>query len=244
MSVCGPESPDPSPPARHAEIGGAFDAAAAVQRLWAGCERYWRQEEDAVRRYLRERRSKQGDVAWLRLAAYKETRLYRDLPPAQRAAYDRGDAAPGADRSVLDDEMRHYRMICGLIEELGATPPGPAQVLDFPADAELQRLRARLRADPDPVARCVSDLVEGGGGAIYRVLGAVRGSAFDARLAATFSRILDDEMGHGPGQLERLQRLLQGPQDVDRARERLDELGRLRVAMRRQMFGERPLHGG
>lgn len=234
------------------DAGEDFDARAAARALWRGCERYWRAEEEAVRRYLREHRSPAGDVAWLRLAAYKETRLYRELPGAARAAFDGGQPVPGLDeaqRRVLAEEMRHYRAIAGLVEALGGVAPAPGEVLHFPADRALQAARARMRASGDPIEHCASALVEGGGGAIYRVLAGLGGrpaagrecggpeaAPFDRRLGAVFAAILDDEMDHGPAQLSRLEAVLAAPADAARAARCLHALGALRVEMRIEMF--------
>lgn len=213
----------------------AFDPARHLAQLSALCETFWQAEAAVVTRYLRDARSHAADVAWLRLAAYKETRLYRELTPGERARY----AARGAGDErwrVLDEEMCHYRLIAELVTELGGTPPAPDEVLDFPADRALQRKRATLRASADPLERCLSALVEGGGGAIYRVLAALDATPFDRRVARVFARILDDEIDHGPAHWPQLLPLLRGPADSERARDHLTALGRLRVAMREAMF--------
>jgi hypothetical protein len=220
--------------------GRGFDARAAAAALWRDCAPFWQAEADAVRGYLRDLRSPAGDVAWLRLAAYKETRLYRELSAAGRAALDAGRPVPGLDRGqqqVLEEEMRHYAAIAELVRALGGTPPARAEVIDFPADRALQAERRRMRESTDPVARCASRLVEGGGGALYRIVAALDATPFDRRLATVFSDILADELDHGPAQLPRLADALTGPADVERAAQLLHRLGRLRVEMRIGMFG-------
>jgi len=214
-----------------------FDPTPHVRKLWDGCENYWRREAGVVSRYLREGRSRQADVAWLRLAAYKETRLYRELSSSARADYEAGRLR-GEGWRILAEEMRHYRLICELIVELDGTPPAPDEVIEFRADRILQQARGSLRSSREPLDRCLSALVEGGGGAMYEVLSRLDVTPFDRRLAAVFASILDDEMDHGPGHLRYLAPLLHGQADVDRARGVLDKLGRLRVAMREEMFAK------
>jgi hypothetical protein len=209
-------------------------------RLWALACHYWRAESELVRRYLRDRRTPAGDLRWLRLQAYKETRLYRELTPVARQTFDRTGELPGQSPAAalrLTEEMRHFELICGLIHELDGAPPTALEVLPFPADVALQAARAALRAGGDPLERAISELVEGGGGAMYEVLRELDGSAFDRRLAQVFAAIHQDELRHGPAERVVLPTLLQTPAALARATTLLHHLCRLRLAMRAEMFG-------
>ena len=222
---------EPTPSSR-ARMRALIDVAAPG---WAG-------EAEIVRAYFSSHRTRERDLRFLRAQAWKETRLLRVLPAARRdAAWETGlapDHPEGAPAGKFAEEIRHFRLLAGLIEELTGAAPTPKRLGDLgelPEETRLQELRAPWRAG-SPLERAVVDFTEGGGGAIYREIGRLDGTPFDRRMAAAFRAILADEVLHGPAEIRTIAARAAGAADWDHAADLVRRIGRQRLRMRNEMF--------
>ena len=201
--------------------------------LWAG-------EAEIVRTYFDGRRTRDTDLRWLSAQAFKETRHLRVLPQSVQDEY----WATGAVRThphgpaagaKLTEEMKHFRLITGLIECLTGRPVVLAELLELPEETTLQDMREPYRAGTE-LERTVVDFTEGGGGAMYWVLARLDGGDFERRAAQAFQIIYDEEVLHGPGQIHAIARLATGAADWGRAEDIVVRVGRQRLHMRNEMF--------
>jgi hypothetical protein len=200
----------------------------------------WAGEAEIVRSYLAHHRSVAGDVRFLAAQACKETRLLRALPLERRAESLAGasveDHPEGAPPVKFAEEIKHYRLLAGLVEELTDEPVTLQGLRELPAETRLQALRAPYRAGT-PLERAVVNFTEGGGGAIYAVLAELDATPFDRRMAAVFREILDDEVFHGPAEIHNVARYARGDDDWRHAADLVRQICRHRLDMRNEMFG-------
>jgi hypothetical protein len=210
----------------------------AVAPLWAG-------EAEITRTYFEKTRSREGDLFWLRAQAFKETRHLRDLPSGLQAEWwatgriAEHPQGPGA-AQVLEEEMKHYGLLAGLIARLTGVPVDPTDLRGLEEDRKLQALRAGFRKSRRKVDLAAVTFTEGGGGSMYTVLKELGGGEFDRAIAAAFREIHSDEVIHGPMQIHRIAHHAEGPEDWDAVREMGVEICLQRLHMRNEMFG-RPL---
>ncbi|MEW6269238.1 MAG: hypothetical protein AB1689_08080 [Thermodesulfobacteriota bacterium] len=200
----------------------------------------WAGEAEIARTYLAHHRSVAGDARFLAAQAWKETRLVRALPPERRAECFAtavvDDHPEGAPPIKFAEEVKHYRLLAGLLEELTGEPVTLDRLRELPAETRLQELRAPYRAGT-PLERAVVNFTEGGGGAIYAVLAELGETPFDRRMAAAFREILDDEVFHGPAEIQNVARHASRPDDWRHAADLVRRICRARLDMRNEMFG-------
>jgi hypothetical protein len=208
------------------------DLVAVAAPSWAG-------EAEIVCSYFATRRTVERDVAWLAAQAWKETRLVRALPAEARSgslAAGTVEAHPEAVSEVkFAEEVKHFHLLVGLIEMITGARVGIEDLRELPEESRLQALRAPYRAGT-PLERAVVDFTEGGGGAIYQVLGGVDGGPLERRMAAVFREIHDDEVFHGPAVIHSIAALARGPDDWSHAADLVGRIGHQRLRMRNEMF--------
>ena len=225
----------------HAEIPAPLRARMrALVDVAAPC---WAGEAEIVRAYFAAHRTRERDLVFLRAQAWKETRLVRVLPLAQRDAAFAGAAAAdhpeGAPPEKFAEEIKHFRLLAALIEELAGAPPVLAELTELHEETRLQALRAPWRAG-SPLERAVVNFTEGGGGAIYREIGRLDGGPFERRMAAAFREIHADEVLHRPAEIHTVARHAGAAADWEHATDMVRSIGRQRLRMRNEMFS-RPL---
>jgi hypothetical protein len=210
-----------------------------MQELVAVAAPSWAGEAEIVTTYLAAHRSPARDLVWLKAQAWKESRLLRVLPPAERASFLANgtiDAHPeGAPPMKLAEEMKHFRLIVELIEAQTGTTVSIDGLGELPEETRLQALRAPYRRG-SAFERAVVNFTEGGGGAIYAVLGGLDGTPIDRRMAAVFREIHDDEVFHGPAEIHMVARHASGDDDWRRAADLVARICRQRLRMRNEMF--------
>ena len=118
----------------------------------------WAGEAEIVRTYFAAHRTRERDLAFLRAQAWKETRLVRVLPAAQHAAaFASGlasDHPEGAPREKFAEEITHFRLLAGLIEELCGDAPTIAS--DFVCRiTEVQNGVSRSWSQPKQMIRVI-----------------------------------------------------------------------------------------
>lgn len=212
---------------------GMIDLVELAAPFWAG-------EAEIVRMYLAGPRTMERGLRWLKAQAFKETRHLRILPQPVQDAYWRTGSVQhhphGAEAGAkLAEEMKHFRLIADLIEDLAGGPPGIADLLELPEETTLQNLRQPYR-EGTALERCIVDFTEGGGGAMYWVLARVEGRDFERRTASAFRLIYDDEVLHGPGQIHTIGRLAKRAADWDHATDIVGRVCAQRLHMRNEMF--------
>ena len=216
------------------------DARTRMLDLVAVAAPYWAGEAEIAREYLATRRTPARDLVWLKAQAWKETRLLRGLAPeAQRQYFATGRVAdhPEGVEAVrkFAEEMKHFRLIAGLVTELTGTPVTLDDLTELPEETKLQAMRAPYRFGT-PFERAVVNFTEGGGGGIYWVLARLQGGATERRIADVFREIHDEEVWHGPAEVRSIARQVTDAADWERAARIVRDLCRQRLAMRNEMF--------
>jgi hypothetical protein len=187
---------------------------------------FWAGEAEIVRAYLVRPRTVETDLRWLKAQAFKE--YWKS-----GTVHEHPDGPEAGEK--LAEEMKHFRLIAGLIEHLTGAPVGTTDLLELPEETRLQDLRQPYRAGSD-FERCVVDFTEGGGGAMYWVLAQLNGGHFQRRIAEAFRLIYEDEVLHGPGQIHTLGRLAASAADWEHARGIVARVCQQRLHMRNEMF--------
>ena len=217
-----------------------MNTRARMQELVAVAAPSWAGEAEIVTTYLAAHRSPARDLVWLKAQAWKETRLLRVLSPAARATFAANGTVvahpEGAPAEKFVEEMKHFRLIAEIIEALTGTRVALEDLDELAEETRLQALRAPFRSGT-AFERALVDFTEGGGGAIYAVLGRLDRDALDRRIAAAFREIHDDEIFHGPAEIHTIARLARDDHDWRRAAVIVAAICRQRLRMRNEMFG-------
>src|SRR5262245_44008350 len=112
---------------------------------------FWAGEAEIVRTYLDRPRAIDLDLRWLKAQAFKETRHLRMLPQSVQDEYWESGTVrhhphgPEA-AAKLAEEMKHFRLIAGLIEHLTGARVEMTDLLELPEETKLQDLRQPYRA--------------------------------------------------------------------------------------------------
>lgn len=202
---------------------------------------FWAGEAEIVRTYLDGPRTIASDLRWLYAQAYKEAFVYLSLPPTVRRHFresgqvlDPGGDGTAAARVVV--ELAHFRLLAEIIAALWA-PVRMEDLVQLPADRNMQRLRATLADAHGALGRAVVAFTEGGGGAMYAVLSTLDGGPIDRRIGAAFAIIHRDEMLHGPAQVHAIAPHAAAAGDWDLAADLIRAISAQRLLMRNEMFG-------
>ena len=215
------------------------DTRTHMHELVAVAAPSWAGEAEIVRTYLSAHRTVERDLVWLRAQAWKETRVVRVLTKQERDAYFSTGATSkhpeGIGRKKFGEEVKHFRLIADLIAEITGAAIDIEDLEELAEETKLQAMRAPYRRGTR-LERAIVDFTEGGGCAMYAVLGELGGSELDRHIAAVFREIYDDEIFHGPAEILVIARHARGPGDWARARDIVRQMCRLRLSMRNEMF--------
>ena len=147
-----------------------------------------------------------------------------------------------------------------LLEQVSGNKISPRDLTWLPEDRKLARVRAKysksfaqllhgsgkiqskeIRRKDEELERAAITLTEGGGGALYRVCGALGNRGMDGKIADVFRQILADELGHKNSGARVLTRLIKDEKAYLRAAAIIAEVCGQRLRMRNEQFGF-PLH--
>ena len=234
-----------------------------IKELQEAPARWWAGEAEVVRVYFSRSRTKQDDIRWLTLQAARE------LGTASRQLGEAPEMFEGIDASVdrhefeaairsIYEEVRHYRLLADIIEQLTGQRVNPKQLLPYagtgkervghpelPAMTEEIAVAKRLREQYGELAETALSFFEGGGAAIFysgsRVLAypyvSYSNGEIERKIAAAMKVIFEDEMRHGPVQIPKAAEKIRSDQDFLQAKKIIEEKAKAHLRLRNETFG-------
>ena len=234
-----------------------------IERLREAPARWWAGEAEAVRVYFSRPRSAADDARWLKLQAAREigaaSRLAAEAPrmfEAVDVTLDRHDLEAAV--RVVYEEVRHYRLLADILEELTGEKPKPADLFaragtlkqrvghpELPALTEHVAVVKKLYEKHGELTGTVLKFFEGGGAAIFysgsRLLEypyiSYSNHAIERKIAAAMKIIFEDEMRHGPIHIPEAAARLGADADFSAAEEIIAAKAKAHLRLRNETFG-------
>jgi hypothetical protein len=234
-----------------------------IERLRAAPARWWAGEAEVVRTYFSQPRTAADDAHWLKLQASRElgaaARQANEAPAlfeAVEATVDRHDLEAAV--RVVYEEVRHYRLLADILEEVTGAKPKAAELLayagtlkervghrDLPALCEHIAVVKKLVEKYGELTETVLKFFEGGGAAIFysgsRLLEypyiSYSNGAVERKIAAAMKIIFEDEMRHGPIHIPDVAAQLRSDADFRAAEDIVATKAKAHLRLRNETFG-------
>ncbi|MBI2368659.1 MAG: hypothetical protein HYV08_00125 [Deltaproteobacteria bacterium] len=208
-------------------------------------------EAEVVRTYFARPRTKEQDLAWLKRQAGRELGTARSV--VENLVKASGSLDKGVPRRdfesmarALLEEVRHYRLLADLIEELQGAPVDPDELMrygvwarnpELPENNAHIDLVKRLRREKGELADLALSFFEGGGAGIFIAGSQVAGGALEQRIAEAMKVIAEDELRHGPVHLPRAAAQITDEAMFREVRQIVWEQGMQHLRLRNETFG-------
>jgi hypothetical protein len=234
-----------------------------IERLPPAPARWWAGEAEVVRTYFSQPRTAADDAHWLKLQASRElgaaARQANEAPAlfeAVEATVDRHDLEAAV--RVVYEEVRHYRLLADILEEVTGAKPKAAELLsyagtlkeraghrDLPALCEHIAVVKKLVEKYGELTETVLKFFEGGGAAIFysgsRLLEypyiSYSNGAVERKIAAAMKIIFEDEMRHGPIHIPDVAAQLRSDADFRAAEDIVATKAKAHLRLRNETFG-------
>ncbi|MBI2371880.1 MAG: hypothetical protein HYV08_16895 [Deltaproteobacteria bacterium] len=217
--------------------------------------RYGAGEAEIARAYFSRPRTTQQEVTWLTIQAGRE--LSRVFQLWDAIAGRIGRLGEELDRHELEallkkllEETRHFNLFTDILEWLRGEPVRMAELrrYDFfrpepaaPNNSENVRL-AEINQEIDkldePWAELVKDqgLLEGGGCGLFYAASQISGGELEERVARAMRVVLEDELRHGPLQVDEVAGRVRTPEELEKVKAYTRLRGDQRLRWRNQQF--------
>ena len=237
-----------------------------IRQLRRAPERWWSGEAEIVRGYFSRPRTVASDARWLKLQAARELgaalRAAKEAPrlfEAVEGAVDRHDLEKAA--RGMYEEVRHYRLLADILEEITGEKPRPAELLPYagtltkakdrvghpelPALTEHIAIVKGLYAKYGDLTAVVLSFFEGGGAAIFHSGSKLleypyvsySNGVIERKIAAAMRIIYEDEMRHGPIHIPEVAERLKSEADFRAAEAIIQAKGKAHLRLRNETFG-------
>jgi hypothetical protein len=237
-----------------------------IRQLRQAPARWWAGEAEVVRVYFSRTRTAASDARWLKLQAARELgaaiRAARGAPKLFEAVEDSVDRhdLENAVRGMYE-EVRHYRLLADLLEEITGEKPRAAELLayagtltnakervghpELPAQIEHIAIVKKLYAKYGDLTAVVLSFFEGGGAAIFHSGSKLleypyvsySNGVIERKIADAMKIIYEDEMRHGPIHIPEVAERLTSEADFQAAAEIIEAKGRAHLRLRNETFG-------
>lgn len=229
--------------------------AQVVRELRDLVARYGAGEAEIARAYFSRPRTREQEVTWLTIQAGRE--LSRVFQLWDAVAGRIGGLGEELDRHELEallkkllEETRHFNLFADILERLQGEPVRMAELrrYDFfhpdptaPHNSENVRL-AEINQEIDkldePWAELVKDqgLLEGGGCGLFYAASQISGGELEERVARAMRVVLEDELRHGPLQLDEVTGRVRTPEELEQVKAYTRLRGDQRLRWRNQQF--------
>jgi hypothetical protein len=217
---------------------------------------YWETEAELTRRFFASQPTTEIWTRYLKAAVYKELNPVIGYGPTK--GFVNGlhmefsklvDRFKGVDAGIdrrhfharleqMLEEFMHYTVLAEVLEGILGRPLTQDDPVQLAEDDKLNKLRHRYVNSENAAVRAVMELTEGGGTATFREGAKLTGGEFEARLAAAFKVIADDEDGHVDHAAEDLANVINTVEDFELAKLALLDVSMQRLHMRNEMFSE------
>jgi hypothetical protein len=211
---------------------------------------YWEAEATIVRRFFKQRPTREDHIFWLKAQLWKElhpvdgyfTGLQKELSNLA-ARFPEIDKTIDRHRyhSVLEQltqEFNHYVLMADVLEYLLGHPVSAEDTFQLPQEEKLGAIRRAFVNSGSLVDKAAVLVTEGGGARMFREGKKVKGGRLERMIASAMEVIYQDEKNHYKEAAREAARVVQNRQDLARMKEAAREVSIQRVYMRNEMFKE------
>jgi len=209
---------------------------------------YLEAEAEIARRFFESDPTPEQHEYWLRAQLWKELHpvdgYFSGLAVELHAI---ADMVPKIDTEVdrrhfgfllqqMQEEFQHYVLMAELLELHLGRRVTPADGVQIPEEAALERLRRGFANSGSDLKRAAVLFTEGGGSRLFREGRLVTGGEFEERLAEAMDVIYRDEKDHFLEAAREAEELVQSDEDLEEIKDAIRAVSAQRVAMRMDMF--------
>jgi hypothetical protein len=218
------------------------------QEIIAAAMPYWEAESAIVRRFFKQRPSREDHIYWLK------AQLWKELHPVdgyftglQKELSQLVSIFPKIDREInrheyhhlleqLTQEFNHYVLLADILEYLLGRPISTKDTFQLPEEKKLGEIRRRYANSGSPLDKAAVLVTEGGGARMFREGCKLKGGRLERKIAAAMAAIYRDEKNHYKEAAQRAAATVHNRQDLTRMKHAICEISMQRVHMRSEMF--------
>jgi hypothetical protein len=213
---------------------------------------YWEAEATIVRRFFKNKPTREDHIFWLKAQLWKElhpvdgyfTGLQKELNNLV-ASFPEIDKTIGRHRyhsllEQLTQEFNHYVLMADVLEYLLGHPVSAEDTFQLPQEKKLGDIRRGYASSGSVVDKAAVLVTEGGGARMFREGRKLKGGRLERMIAGAMEVVYRDERNHYKEAAREAARAVRNRQELARMEKAVHEMSRQRVYMRNEMF-KKPL---
>lgn len=223
---------------------------AAEQALIKTALPYWEVEATIVRRFFKNRPTREDHIFWLK------AQLWKELHPVdgyftglQKELHHLVARFPEIDKTIdrhryhslleqLGQEFNHYVLMADVLEYLLGRPVSADDTFQLPQEKRLSDIRRNYANSGSATDKAAVLVTEGGGARMFREGRKLKGGRFERMISRAMEVIYQDEKNHYKEAAREAARAVRNNQDFARMTKAVREVSLQRVYMRNEMFRE------
>lgn len=223
---------------------------AAEQALIKTALPYWEVEATIVRRFFKNRPTREDHIFWLK------AQLWKELHPVdgyftglQKELHHLVARFPEIDKTIdrhryhslleqLGQEFNHYVLMADVLEYLLGRPVSADDTFQLPQEKTLADIRSHYSNSGSAIDKAAVLVTEGGGARMFREGRKLQGGRLETMIARAMGVIYEDEKNHCKEAAREAARVVRNQQDLARMKKAVREASLQRVYMRNEMFKE------
>ena len=209
---------------------------------------YWEAEALIVRRFFKNKPTREDHIFWLKAQLWKElhpvdgyfTGLQKEL---QRLVASFPEIDKTIDRhryhvllEQLGQEFNHYVLMADVLEYLLGRPVSADDTFQLPEEKRLAEIRSNYVNSGSTIDKAAVLVTEGGGARMFREGRKLKGGRLERMIARAMEVIYQDEKNHYKEAAREAARPVRDKRDIARMKRAIHEVSLQRVYMRNEMF--------
>jgi hypothetical protein len=215
---------------------------------------YWEVEATIVRRFFKNKPTREDHIFWLKAQLWKElhpvdgyfTGLQKELNNLV-ASFPEIDKTIGRHRyhsllEQLTQEFNHYVLMADVLEYLLGHPVSAEDTFQLPQEKKLGDIRRGYATSGSAIDKAAVLVTEGGGARMFREGRKLKGGRLERMIAGAMEVVYRDEKNHYKEAAREAARAVRTKANLARMKRAVHAVSLQRVYMRNEMFKE-PLTG-
>jgi hypothetical protein len=211
---------------------------------------YWETEATIVRRFFKNKPTREDHIFWLK------AQLWKELHPVdgyftglQKELNHLVASFPEIDKTVerhqyhsqleqLTQEFNHYVLMADVLEYLLGHAVSAEDTFQLPQERKLGDLRRDYANSGSAVDKAAVLVTEGGGARMFREGRKLKGGRLERMIASAMAVVYRDEKNHYKQAAREAAGAVRTKQDLPRMKKAVQEVSLQRIYMRNEMFKE------
>jgi hypothetical protein len=220
------------------------------QELIATALPYWEIEAAIVRRFFKNKPTRDDHIFWLK------AQLWKELHPVdgyftglQKELNNLAASFPEIDKSIgrhqyhslleqLTQEFNHYVLMADILEYLLGHTVSAADTFQLPQEKKLGDIRRNYASSGSALDKAAVLVTEGGGARMFREGRKLTGGRLERMIARAMEVVYQDEKNHYKEAAREAALAVRKKQELARMKKAIQEVSLQRVYMRNEMFRE------